>query len=112
MDTIIRDQLKELVIKNSNLIFGGSGEYTVGQSAETREAKEITDDTDLITDLSYNSVSAVRLVVDIEQEFEIEFPDELLVFEKLRKFSYLCDTVFKCVKNLEDNDQSYTYRFF
>ena len=109
MDTIIRDKLIELVIKNSNLT-GGSG-YTLEQSDGTRQAKDITDDTDLMTDLSYNSVSAVRLVVDIEQEFDIEFPDELLIFEKLRGFSSLYETVYKCVKNLGDNDQSYTYRF-
>lgn len=110
MDAIIREKLIELVIKNSNLT-GGPG-YTMQKSDETRKVKDITDDTDLITDLSYNSVSAIKLVVDIEQEFDIEFPDELLIFEKLRKFPTLYNTVLECVKNIDSKDQSYTYRFF
>jgi acyl carrier protein len=39
------------------------------------DRKTITRETDLIKDLSINSIDIVNLVVDMEQEFDIEIPD-------------------------------------
>ena len=82
-DNYVREKLEELVLSNSNCI----------------TEKEISSDTDIITDLFFDSISCIVLISEIEKEFCIEFPDELLLLEEIRKFSSLYDIVCRCVIN-------------
>lgn len=40
-----------------------------------------------------DSLKSISLILDIEEHFEIEFPDELLSFEHLATVRTICDTV-------------------
>lgn len=47
--------------------------------------EDITDELDLVEDLGMDSMSFVQLVIDIEAEFKIEFPDEKLLIDYIKK---------------------------
>lgn len=49
----------------------------------------ITADTDLVDDLQYDSLMFVELIIKIENEFNIEIPDEMLDIDVLRKYGFL-----------------------
>lgn len=49
--------------------------------------------TDLINDLMYDSLSIIQLVVQIEDEFGVEIPDEDLDISKLRQYKWLKDFI-------------------
>ena len=49
---------------------------------------EYNDETDLISDCDYDSLSIIQLVVQIEETFQIELPDEFLDLDYLRSYSW------------------------
>lgn len=53
----------------------------------------INDDTDLILDLEFNSMSIIQLVVDIETEFNIELNDDILISDILTSYKKLKENV-------------------
>lgn len=55
----------------------------------------ITESTDLIDDLSFESLQMVSLIAGIEEKFGIEISEDDLDIEKLRKFKNLCDVIQK-----------------
>lgn len=44
---------------------------------------------DLIDDLGFDSITLIQLVVMLEDEFNMTFPDELFSMEYLRSYKYL-----------------------
>lgn len=46
-----------------------------------------------ITDMSLNSITFIRLVVELEEEFDIEFEDAMLNFKKISKIKHLCNYI-------------------
>jgi acyl carrier protein len=46
----------------------------------------INDGTDLVADLHFNSISFVKLVIELEKEFEFDFDDEYLNYNTLYSF--------------------------
>lgn len=50
--------------------------------------QSFSDDADLVT-LGLDSMSAINLLLDLEQEFGIEFPDAMLTDETFRTLSSL-----------------------
>lgn len=56
---------------------------------------EFQDDTDLITDLGYDSVAIIQLIVNIEIEFGFEFGDNDIVTDNLVKYGKLKEYVLK-----------------
>lgn len=52
--------------------------------------EEISDSTNLILDLGFDSVDIIQLVCEIENKFSIEIDDENLEVEKIGSFSELC----------------------
>ena len=56
--------------------------------------------TDLISDLGFDSLSLIRLVVDIEIEFGISVPDEFMRQDNIRKFGNIYRWVEKLISNL------------
>lgn len=80
MNNSLWERLIKLVINNS------SG------SADT----VITGNTDLIEDLSYDSISIIKLIVDIEKEFDMNFSEDYLILDKFRCFESLYSAVDEC----------------
>ena len=60
------------------------------------DASKMTRDTNLIMDLELTSLDVVKLVLDFEDEFDIEIPEEEI--ETLTTIGDLED----CIKNLMD----------
>jgi acyl carrier protein len=53
----------------------------------------LNDFTDLSDDFAFDSIDIIALIVRIENEFGIEFPDDALLFENIRKYIWLKNTV-------------------
>ena len=51
---------------------------------------------DLLNDLGFNSISWMSLITDLEKEFKIEFDEEFLLFEKLRTVS----SIISCISQI------------
>lgn len=49
----------------------------------------LNDDTDLISDLMFDSISIISLVVELEDEFDFEFDEEYLILEHLRQYRWI-----------------------
>lgn len=67
-------RLKELIVENCITLL---------------TPEEITGDTDLINDLGYDSISVIRLITDLEHEFQFEFKDEYLRIQVISNYSQL-----------------------
>ncbi len=80
MNTNVNEDLKKIIIRNSTIALAEN---------------DIQDDTDLISDLGFDSVKLIQLVVDIENKFGFEFQDEDLSFEILSKYSDLQEYIEK-----------------
>ena len=50
---------------------------------------DINENTDLVRDFNFNSISLIQLVVNIESAFNIEIDDENLLFERLSPYKGL-----------------------
>lgn len=79
MNDQVEMKLKETIMRYSKLKIGFA---------------DITDDSEVINDFGYDSVSTIRLVIDIEKVFGIEIDDEDLSLEKVGKYSSLKKLVF------------------
>ncbi len=55
--------------------------------------EDINEQTDLVDDLEFDSISFVKLVVDIENLFGIEFDDDMLDYEILTSYGKLWEYV-------------------
>lgn len=78
MNEQIRTQLKKIIVANAKLPI---------------TEQEITDDTDLIEDLSFDSISIMMTVVAIEDYYQIVLDDDALVFSTVEKFGSLVQAV-------------------
>lgn len=60
--------------------------------------KEITDETNLVTDLNFNSIDFMQLVVNVENSFDISFDlDEYMECEDINLFKSVKDYVLSKV---------------
>lgn len=75
----MEDKLKDLVLASAK------------RQELTRD--DLTEQTDLVDDLAFNSIDLVKLVVDIENVFDIEFDDELMDYEILTSYGNLREYV-------------------
>lgn len=75
----MEDKLKDLVLVSAK------------RQELTRE--DINEQTDLVDDLEFDSISFVKLVVDIENLFGIEFDDDMLDYEILTSYGKLWEYV-------------------
>ena len=78
MENSINEKLKQIIAKNMR----------IGISVD-----EINDDSDLINDFLFDSIQVLRLIADIEREFDIVVENEYLVIETLTKYRNLRDYV-------------------
>ena len=85
-----KEKLKEIIKSCTSVIY---------------EDIEITDSTDIITELVFDSITLMQLVVEIEEEFEILFDDDLK-YEDISSFLLLFEYITK--KSIEkENDGKY-----
>lgn len=63
----------------------------------------IDEKTDLIYDLGFDSIMIIKLIVDIEDEFQIEIDDDMLEFENITKYKYLQESIIKIIKEKNSN---------
>ncbi len=56
-------------------------------------ASEILPATNLEIDLGYDSISFIKLIIEIEEKFGIQFPDEYLDYEIVSNFQSLEEVV-------------------
>lgn len=54
---------------------------------------------DLVNDLNFDSLMLIAMVVEIENEFYIEFPVEALLFDTLRSLRNIYDTVWALIND-------------
>lgn len=66
--------------------------------------EDINDFTDLITDLGYDSISIITLIVRIEEEFQICFEDDLLSLDYIKNYKWLKEYLIG--KAICDNEQT------
>lgn len=76
------DRLNTIIMKNTNCI-----DY------------DLEEQTDLIDNLLYNSISLFMLIVQIEEEFNFKFPVETLILDNIRDYTYLVNAVTKYTEN-------------
>lgn len=56
-------------------------------------------DTDIVTDLGYDSVTTIAVISELENEFNIEFEVEELISDTISKYGRICDAVVAKIKN-------------
>lgn len=61
------------------------------------EEKMIMENTDLITDLGFDSFHMVQLIIDIESEFGFEFDYSELNLNKIRKYNVIKNYIMQKV---------------
>lgn len=69
------------------------------------EGSELDCNTDLITDLGFDSITLVQLIVCVEDEFGIEFDDEMLGLEGIVHFDKFSEYVNKKINERTDNNE-------
>ncbi|MDP4180726.1 MAG: phosphopantetheine-binding protein [Bacillota bacterium] len=74
----IDERLKKVIAKN----------IRIGISAD-----EITDESNLIEDFVFDSIQVIKLIGDIETEFDIFVDDEAMVIDKFTRYGALRDYV-------------------
>lgn len=78
MENNINEKLIKIIVKNTR----------IGISAE-----EINDNSNLISDFLFDSIQVLRLIADIEREFDIIVENEYMVIETLTRYSSLREYV-------------------
>lgn len=84
--------MDDIIKKMDNAIIAG---------AEGISSFDLNDNTDLIDDLSFDSISIISLVVNLEIEFNIEIPDDFLLLENLRSYSRIKNLIFSLMAEKE-----------
>lgn len=62
---------------------------------------ELNDDTDLIVDALFDSITIIQCVVEIELLFEIEFEDKFLSIDYIKNYKWLVDYIQEKVNEKE-----------
>lgn len=80
-------------------------ELIIKDASRNVEEKDVTDSALLIEDLSYNSISIISLIVDIEDYFSLHFDDAYLLIENINKVESLVSYVCKLIKERDDESK-------
>ncbi len=76
----IREELKKIIMDNSKMPIS---------------PEEITDESNLIEDFSFDSITTMMTIVAIEDFYQIVIDDDGLVFSTIERFGNLLDVVEK-----------------
>ena len=55
----------------------------------------LNEKTDFVDDCMADSLVLISIIVEVESTFDIEIPDEDLVFENIRSYAWLCEEVMR-----------------
>lgn len=78
MNINTENKIKELVLKNSTLKIS---------------IEDINNESNLISDFGYDSITIIQCIIEIEKEFKFDFEDEHLNIELFTKFQNLINYV-------------------
>ncbi len=70
-------------------------------STSSYSPDDIREDTDLVMDLQYDSVQWITLIVELEEQFSVEFENDLLLMESLQTYGQLRRTLSDMLKKEE-----------
>ena len=62
-------------------------------------------DEDLIKVYALDSIKIMELVVELEEEFEIEFPDEMLEIRNFKSINCISEMISKVIDNERGNNE-------
>ena len=65
----------------------------IGRLAEIDNINELIEGNDSLDGFAINSVNFIRVVVELEKTFDIEFEDDALEFTKFDTLQSLCDYI-------------------
>jgi len=82
----MKEDIIKIIIKNIN------------ENSENKEAIELNIETDLM-ELGMDSITFIKIVVAIEETFEIEVPDEKLLITEMNTASKIIEVVSFALKN-------------
>ena len=71
--------------------FEGKLKKIINFCGDSVDIDQINEETDLVRDFAFNSISIIQLIVQIENEFDIEIDDEYLLQEKLSPYKSLVE---------------------
>ena len=71
----------------------------ISLSANNVSQPELNENTDLIVDCGFDSISIIECIVEIEQQFNIEFEDDSIDIERIQSYSWLKKYIIYMVKN-------------
>lgn len=57
------------------------------------EIQNVTDELDLVENMGMDSMSFVQLIIALESEFGIEFPDDKLVIDYIKRYGNLKECI-------------------
>lgn len=86
MDKNIKAKLIEMIIQNAR---------------KNISSEDIKEKTLLIEDLEYDSINLIELMVEIEQEFDIEFLSTEMVIDNINCFGSLLTFISKQVQGVK-----------
>lgn len=82
---------------NSGTEFYMNKLYKIVLEISEQQINDITKNTDLITDLGYDSLKVIQLLSEIEEAFQIEFDINEIDIDKIRSMQMLKELVEKKV---------------
>lgn len=82
---MVKDEIREIIIEMLK--------------SEGETEKEITDDTQFIEELAFDSVRFITLIVRVEEKFDITLEEEALLFDTNTTVRSLCGYVEKALTN-------------
>ena len=83
------------MIMKKNEICKRISEIILQNTVMSAVCSEMNDDTDLVTDLGYDSVTTIAVISELENEFGIEFEVEELISDTISKYGSLCNVVLE-----------------
>ena len=65
----------------------------INSSSATIIEQILNSETDLVSDLMFDSISIISLVIELEKEFNFEFDDDFLRLEYLHHYDWLIEYI-------------------
>lgn len=87
---------------DKNILYG----LIKSNASNMSEGVEITDDIRLIEDLGYDSVDLMQLIVDIEEEFGVDFMNNDILAEKIATPGSLMELILYSRRKDSDGDEN------
>lgn len=82
---MVKDEIREIIIEMLK--------------SEGETEKEITDDTQFIEELAFDSIRFITLIVKVEEKFDITLEEDALLFDTNSTVKSLCGYVERALSN-------------